>query len=75
MRKFDDLFAPEVEDERSPVLLLALLGIGMFEEMGAVEITEAVLILRKVGGDPVEQDADAGLVQRIDEEHEIVRRS
>jgi len=36
---------------------------------------QAVLVARKVRGDPIEDDADAALVQGIDQEHEILWRA
>src|SRR4051812_3534200 len=73
-QEVDDLAPAEVEDEGAPVLVLAEARVGMFIQVGAVEITEAVLIAREVSGDPVEDDADAALVERIDQEHEVLRR-
>ena len=70
-----DLVAAVVEDERAPVLVLALPRIRMLVERRAVEARQAVLILRKVSRHPVEDHADAGLVERIDEELEILRRA
>ncbi len=43
--------------------------------MRAVEIGEPVLVGRKVRRHPVEDDADAPLVQVIDEVHEVLRRA
>jgi hypothetical protein len=34
-----------------------------------------VLVLGEVRRDPVEDHADAGLVQRVDQEHEVLRRA
>ena len=67
--------AAVVEDQRAPVLVLALPRIGMLVERGAVEARQAVLILRKVAGHPVEDHADAGLVKGVDEELEILGRA
>ncbi len=68
-----DLGAPKVEDARAPVRVLAQARVGMLVEVRPVEVDEAVRILGKVGGHPVEEDADAPLVQVIDERHEIGR--
>src|SRR5262244_4132137 len=67
-----DLAAAVVEDPRAPVGVLALPRIGMLEEMGTVEVREPMRIAREVGGDPVEYDADAALVEVIYEGHEVV---
>ena len=53
----------------------ALLRVGVLVEVGAVEVAEAVLVAREVRRHPVEDDADAALVQRIDQVHEILRRA
>ena len=50
-------------------------GIRVLEEVRAVEVLEAKLVGGKVGGDPVEDDPDSVLVQIVDEEHEVLRRS
>ncbi len=47
--------------------------VRMLVQMGAVEIREAVLVARKVGGHPVEDDADAAAVKHVDEVHEVLR--
>src|ERR1041385_5258543 len=53
----------------------ALARIGVFEQMRAVEIREAVLVGRKMRRYPIEDHADAVLVQHVDEVHEILRRA
>ena len=55
--------------------MLALARIGVLVERGAVEAREAVLVLRKVAGHPVENHADAGLVTGVDERLEILGRA
>ena len=75
MRKLLHLVAAVVEDEGAPVAVLAEARVGVFVEMGAVEVAEAVFVAREVGRHPVEDDADAALVQRVDEEHEVLRRA
>ena len=47
-----DLVAAVVEDQRAPVLMLALPRIGVLVERGAVEPREAVRVLRKVSRAP-----------------------
>ena len=69
------LVAAVVEDERAPVLVLALARIGVLVERGAVEAREAVLVLRKVARHPVEDHADAGLMAGVDEVLEVLRRA
>ena len=69
------LVAPVVEDQRSPVLVLALPRVGMLVERRAVELRQPVLILRKMARHPVEDHADAMAMALIDEVAEIIRRA
>ena len=62
-----DLVAAVVEDQRAPVAVLALARIGVLVERGAVEAREPVGVAREVGGHPVEDHADAGVVAGVDE--------
>ena len=66
------LGAAEVEDVGAPVGVLAEQRVGVLVERGAVELGQRPLVLGEVGGDPVDDDADAGLVQRVDEVAEVV---
>ena len=66
------LAAAVVEDAGAPVGMLALPRVGVLEEMSAVEVGEPVRIAREVGGHPVENDADAALMEPIHEGHEVV---
>ena len=53
------LVAAEVEDERAPVGVLALAGVGVLVEGGAVEAGEGPVVLGEVGRHPVDDHADA----------------
>ena len=66
------LGAAEVEHVSAPVELLAAAGIGVLVERCAVEPAQRPGVLGKVGRDPVHDDADSGLVQRVDECAEFV---
>ena len=68
-----DLVAAEVEDVGAPVCLLAAAWVGVLVQRLAVEAAECPFILGEVGGDPVDDDADAGRVQVIDERAQLVR--
>src|SRR6267143_4148203 len=68
-----DFVAAVIVDERAPVGVRALPGVGVFVEMGAVELGEAVSIAGGVRGCPVENDAEAGLVTAVDKFHEFSR--
>ncbi len=67
-----DPAAPEVEHVGAPVGLLAAARVGVLVERGAVEAPERPLVLGEVGRHPVGDDADAGLVQGVDEVPEVV---
>jgi hypothetical protein len=71
-RKLPHLAPPEVEDQRSPVHVLAEQRIAVLVERAAVELRQRPLVLREVRGNPVHDDADAGLVQLVDEVLEVI---
>ena len=70
-----DLVAAVVEDVGAPVAVLALAGIGVLVQRGAVEPPQAVAVAGEVGRHPVEDHADAVLVAEVDEVHEVLRRA
>ena len=55
--------------------MLALSRVGVLVERGAVESRETVRVLGEMAGDPVEDHADAGAVERVDEGAEVVGRA
>jgi hypothetical protein len=52
----------------------AFARVFVFVERGAVEAGERPFVAREVCGHPVDDDADTGFVQRVDEELEIIGR-
>ena len=66
------LVAAVVEDVGAPVFVLALARVSVLVECGAVESAEAEGVLGEVAGHPVHDDADAGLVEAVDEVAQIV---
>ena len=68
-----DLGAAEVEDQRAPVGVLAAARVAVLVERRAVEAGQRPRVLGEVGGHPVDDHADAGLVQPVDEVAEVVR--
>ena len=66
------LVAPEVEDVGAPLGVPAAARVGVLVEGGAVELGQRPLIGGEVARHPVEDDADAGLVQPVDEALEAV---
>ena len=63
----------EVEDAGRPVGVLVHERVFQLIAAGAIEFIKAVLVLREVGRDPVEQHADAGLVALVHKAHELLR--
>ena len=70
-----DLVAPVVEDQRAPVGVRAAARVGVLVERGAVEAGEREVVAREVRRDPVEDHADAVLVQAVDELAQVVGRA
>ncbi len=63
---------PEVEDERAPVGMRAPARVGVLVQVRPVEGGERPVVAREVGGHPVEDHADAALVEAVDEVAEVV---
>ncbi len=70
-----DFRAAIVEDRAVPFRVEALPRVLVLIEVSAIEEREPMLVTRKVRGHPVEDHADATLVQVIDEIHEVLRRA
>ena len=66
------LATTEVEDVGAPLLVPAPLRVGVLVERGAVEAGQRPLVGREVPGHPVQEHADAALVERVDEPAEAV---
>ncbi len=66
------LLATEVEDERAPVGVLAAARVGVLVEGRAVEAGQRELVLGEVRRHPVDDDADACVVQRLHQATEAV---
>ncbi len=69
------LGAAVVEDERAPVGVRAAPRVGVLVERRAVEAHERELVAREVRRHPVEDHAEAALVQAVDERAELVGRA
>ena len=61
------LVPAQVKDLGAPVGVLPLPGVGVLVGGGAVEVVQAEGVPGEVGGDPVQDDADAGLMELVDE--------
>ena len=66
--------AAVVEDHGSPVRMLALTRIFMFEQSRAVEASQPVAVFGEVGRHPVQDHADAVAMAVVDKVHEVFRR-
>ena len=67
------LVAAVVEDVRVPVRMKPLAAVGVLVQVRAVEVAQAVAVAGEVARHPVEDHADAALVQGIDQVHEVLR--
>jgi hypothetical protein len=67
------LVAPKVEDEGAPIGVLSDAGIAVLVEGLPIEAAQGEVVAGEVGGDPVENDADARLVAAVHEGAEVVR--
>ncbi len=70
--KIANLVSAEIEDEGPPIRMFPLAGILVFVEGRAVKQPQAPVIFWKMGGDPIDNDADTVLVTRVDEKLKIV---
>ena len=70
-----DLRSAVIKDSCTPALVFPLERIGIFIKTSAVEFIESLLILREMRRHPVEDDADARLVEQVDHLPEIIRRT
>jgi hypothetical protein len=62
-----------VEDQGSPIGMLAFAFVGVFVERRSIEATEREIVLRKVRRHPVDDDADPVLMAVVHEILEVVR--
>ena len=70
-QKVRDFGPTVVEDQRVPVRMASALGIHVLVEVCPVKPRQAVRVIWKVGRSPVDDHADATLVQRVDQGHEF----
>ncbi|MCY1433438.1 hypothetical protein D9M71_494660 [compost metagenome] len=64
--------APEVVDQRVPVLVVALQGVVVFVQRSAIEARQAMFVGGKMRRHPVQQHTNASLVAGVDERGEIL---
>ena len=74
-QEVDHFGAAVIVDQRAPVEVAALQGIGVFVERGAVEIAEPMRIVGEMSGHPVEPYADPFAMAGIDKRGKVFRRA
>ena len=62
-----------IENRTMPLRVVPLTRISMLKQKRTVEMSQAMCIVRKMRGHPVENDADTLLVQCVHQKHEILR--
>src|ERR1039458_1351933 len=67
------LIAAVIEDQRSPIAMLALARIGVFVQRSSIKEGQAMRVFREVSGYPVDDYSQPCLVAAIDEIHEVLR--
>ena len=70
-----DLGLAVVKDPGGPVGMLVAFGIAQLIGAGAVEFVKPVLVLGEMGRHPVQNHADARLMQRVHQLHQLLRRA
>ena len=68
-----DFRSAVVENIRPPVWMLTAPGIGVLVQRRAVELRQRKIVPREMRRHPVEDHADAGRVQRIDQRGKLIR--
>ena len=64
--------ASKVKDVGSPVGMFPAERIGVFIEGSAIKASQCPVVLGEVGGDPVQDHADAFLVETINQVTEVI---
>ena len=62
-----DLVPAVVENVGAPVAVLAAAGVGVLVQRRAVEQPQSVAVAGKMGRHPIQDHADAGLVQHVEQ--------
>ena len=67
-----NLVAAVIENERAPVLMFPQAGIFMLKEAASVIAGQAMSVLGKMSGHPIQNHSDSGLVAAIDKIPKLV---
>ena len=73
-QKIRHLAPAVIVNQRIPVLVEALARVGVFIEVGPVELRQAMRVIGEMAGNPVEDDADPVAMKAVDEGAQIIRR-
>jgi len=66
------LVAAVIEDQAAPVRMKTFAGIGVLVQVASIELSQPVGVGREMGWNPVEQHADAGFVEGVDQLHQLL---
>ena len=67
-----DLVSAVIEDQRVPVLLDPLTGVGVFIEVGSVEVFKGMGVPGKMGRNPIQDDAQSCGMAPIHKVHKVL---
>ncbi|OPZ67730.1 MAG: hypothetical protein BWY83_02530 [bacterium ADurb.Bin478] len=74
-QKIAHFVAAVIENQRAPILVLALARVRVLVQMRAIEPGQTMAVAREMGGNPIDDHADVVGVQIIDEILKILRRA
>src|SRR6185437_6312476 len=74
-QEIHDFGAAVIVDQRAPVEVTALQRVGVLVQRGAVEMAEAMRVVREMPGHPVEQHAEPLAVAGVDQRGKVFRRA
>src|SRR6266567_820000 len=72
-KEITDFMAAEIKNQRAPILVSALPWVFVLVKGRAVEIGQGPIVAREMSGNPINENADASLMEGIDKELKIIR--
>src|SRR5947209_5858892 len=69
------LVPAEIKNESAPILMRSFARILVFVQSRAIETSQGPVVSREMGGHPIYDYPDARLMQRVDQELQIIRCS